>query len=129
MQSSNYSQHVDDPCGFVGDEVNVTAEEIFKPPCSSGPQAEQAWGSRLVVPDVSQTCDSCQASPLVDTVYTLHGTGNNARCRQLVDDLFPEAECGYPSCSFNGVYQPPVESAKFLVRSKSSFYCRPYLSQ
>ncbi|XP_032806767.1 ectonucleoside triphosphate diphosphohydrolase 8-like [Petromyzon marinus] len=48
--------------------------------------------------------------PAANTTVTLVGTGDAAQCLQAVRRIFNFSACdNNPECSFNGVYQPPVE--------------------
>ena len=41
------------------------------------------------------------------------GEGSYARCQELVTGLFDTSSCLYPSCSFNGAYQPPLPAKMY----------------
>jgi len=52
--------------------------------------------------------------------HTMVGTGNFDLCSQYqVEIMNVDAECKYSSCSFNGVYQPPLEGDFYAM---SGFY-------
>ena len=44
--------------------------------------------------------------PLVD--IEIRGAGNFQQCRQSIIQLFNTSYCPYSSCSFNGVFLPPL---------------------
>jgi len=46
---------------------------------------------------------------------TLRGSGNSSGCRALAKGLVPPTVCMMPPCSTQGVYQPQLNSSKFVV--------------
>ncbi|XP_064177295.1 ectonucleoside triphosphate diphosphohydrolase 1 isoform X4 [Anguilla rostrata] len=77
-----------DPCFHEGYSQTKTWESVTGSPCVSaqGPPASPPHGN-----------------------FTHLGTGNAALCRSAVRRLFNSSHCQWGRCSFNGVFQPPVE--------------------
>lgn len=85
VKDSQFSATVDNPCGPKGHQRNVTSNYLWAPPCVQGQDSKR-------------------------TSFTLKGTGNYILCAKQVDELFNFSSCrGNKSCSFDGVYQPPVQ--------------------
>ncbi|XP_076435217.1 ectonucleoside triphosphate diphosphohydrolase 8-like [Babylonia areolata] len=101
VEVANFTTNVSSPCSPKGLVVNITHGQLFNSPCISGEDAVLNYGRAIVTPDhIDQ-----------EVVYYLHGESNATECRALVTDfLFNlSAPCPYNgSCSFNGVFQPPV---------------------
>ncbi|XP_066521568.1 ectonucleoside triphosphate diphosphohydrolase 1 isoform X2 [Hoplias malabaricus] len=75
---------LEDPCFHSGYIVNKTFQSVFNSPCVKG-------------------------SNLPEKYFTHIGTGNWTACHEVVRKVFNESSCRYSTCSFNGVFQPPVE--------------------
>ncbi|XP_061087650.1 ectonucleoside triphosphate diphosphohydrolase 1 [Conger conger] len=67
---------------------------------------------------LNKTWDSVTGSPCVSSLgplsssrqsFTLQGTGNATLCQGAVKRIFNFSHCEWGHCSFNGVFQPPVE--------------------
>ncbi|XP_075435267.1 ectonucleoside triphosphate diphosphohydrolase 8-like [Ascaphus truei] len=72
-------------------------------------------------------CITSAATPTLVKQVTLEGTGDAAQCRALVKGILNFAGCPTPgSCSFDGVYQPPVVG-HFLAFSEY-FYTFDFLN-
>ncbi|XP_029467432.1 ectonucleoside triphosphate diphosphohydrolase 8-like isoform X2 [Rhinatrema bivittatum] len=57
----------------------------------------------------NSSCVSAPAKYNPNQNITLNGTGNPAECKNAIRQLFNFSACGSnKTCSFNGVYQPPV---------------------
>ncbi|XP_065183191.1 ectonucleoside triphosphate diphosphohydrolase 1-like isoform X1 [Sycon ciliatum] len=130
VQVANYSSVVEDPCGLRGDVVNVTGEFLWLPPCSSGHEAITAWGDILHKPDLSRLAKSAydrvnMLGAAEDANFQLLGTGNSSECRRLVDQMFDNTECTYPSCSFNGAYQPSLADNDFIAFAGYFYQAEP----
>ncbi|KAM6951410.1 ectonucleoside triphosphate diphosphohydrolase 1 [Aplochiton taeniatus] len=89
---------VEDPCFHPGYRVLKTYSELYNSPCVS---------------------DRKPLSPR--TNFTHQGTGEASECQAVVKRVFNFSQCAYSHCSFNGVYQPPLQgrfgafSAYFFV--------------
>jgi len=46
---------------------------------------------------------------------TLRGSGNSSGCRALAKGLIHPTVCMLPPCSMQGVYQPKIDSSRFIV--------------
>ncbi len=46
--------------------------------------------------------------------YSFQGESNGEMCEIQMKQLLPKPACPYDSCSFDGVYQPTLESSNFL---------------
>ncbi|XP_020626945.1 ectonucleoside triphosphate diphosphohydrolase 8-like [Orbicella faveolata] len=85
VKDSNFSATVDNPCGPKGHQRNVTSSYLWAPPCVTGQHSRS-------------------------TSFTLKGTGNYTLCAKQVDKLFNFSSCrGNSNCSFDDVYQPPIQ--------------------
>ncbi|XP_072335877.1 ectonucleoside triphosphate diphosphohydrolase 1 isoform X2 [Scyliorhinus torazame] len=83
------------PCFNSGYSQVINLTTFFNTPCTSGPQTT-----------THQT-------------VTLNGTGDSAQCSNYVKTIFNDSPCDWSSCSFDGIYQPPVQG-KFAAFS--AFY-------
>lgn len=85
------------PCYHSGYEGTLSLAPVFESPCVHAPTP----------PDLPQN-------------LTVEGTGNPRACISAIQDLFNFSSCeGQGNCSFNGVYQPPVQGIFYAF---SSFY-------
>ncbi|XP_076855560.1 ectonucleoside triphosphate diphosphohydrolase 1 [Brachyhypopomus gauderio] len=74
------------PCFHQGYTVTKTLQSVFNSPC---------------VVDLN----------LPQKNITLVGTGDWEGCREEVMKVFQKSQCNYSTCSFNGVFQPPVQGS------------------
>lgn len=75
---------VNDPCFHPGYSINKTFQSIFNSPCVTG----------LSLPKKN---------------FSHVGLGNGSACHAAVRNVFNASRCTYSTCSFNGIFQPPVE--------------------
>ncbi|XP_072523971.1 ectonucleoside triphosphate diphosphohydrolase 1 isoform X2 [Salminus brasiliensis] len=75
---------VEDPCFHPGYNVRKDFQSVFNSPCVKG----------LSVPEKE---------------FNHVGLGNGTACHAAVREVFNASRCTYSTCSFNGVFQPPVE--------------------
>ncbi|KAG8009215.1 Ectonucleoside triphosphate diphosphohydrolase 1 [Nibea albiflora] len=54
-------------------------------------------------------CVSNRKPQTAPTSFQLTGTGNYRECQKIVRSIFNFTTCKYSRCSFNGVFQPPVQ--------------------
>ncbi|CAI9550447.1 unnamed protein product [Staurois parvus] len=94
-------------------EVNTTSGNV-KNPCYPN-------GYKAIV-----TLSSVYNSPCVSTFpgdiganITVEGTGDPSECQMAIKNIFNFSECSNKSCSFNGIYQPPVHGKFYAF---SAFY-------
>ncbi|KAK7110246.1 ectonucleoside triphosphate diphosphohydrolase 8-like [Littorina saxatilis] len=113
VKAANFSTNVSNPCAPEGSALNVTHGSIFSSAC-----AQSTFGNMISPPD-----DMDQ-----DTVYNFYGESNATACRALVTEhLFNfSAHCNYTSCSFNGIYQPPLFGDYYAF--SSYFYLMEFLN-
>ncbi|XP_026866255.2 ectonucleoside triphosphate diphosphohydrolase 1 [Electrophorus electricus] len=74
---------LEDPCFHEGYNVTMTFQSVFNSPCVG----------RL---------------NLTQNTFTHVGLGKWSECHTVVRKVFQKSECKYSTCSFNGVFQPPV---------------------
>ncbi|XP_030630197.1 ectonucleoside triphosphate diphosphohydrolase 1 [Chanos chanos] len=74
-----------DACFHHGYKANKTLSSVFNTPCVS-----------------EKLADSPKS-------FIHWGTGDGVECQNAVRKVFNHSCCQYSTCSFNGVYQPPVE--------------------
>ncbi|XP_010895951.1 ectonucleoside triphosphate diphosphohydrolase 1 isoform X1 [Esox lucius] len=86
-------------------------------------QQTQAGASTLLDPCFNQgystnlSYSSVYSSPCITTQkplaagegFTHRGTGNALQCQEVVRRIFNFSGCTFSHCSFNGVYQPPLQ--------------------
>uniref|UniRef100_A0A8D0HAR3 Ectonucleoside triphosphate diphosphohydrolase 8 n=1 Tax=Sphenodon punctatus TaxID=8508 RepID=A0A8D0HAR3_SPHPU len=84
------------PCYPIGYLETIPATSIYSSPCTAQLQPGLSAASGNV---------------------TLAGTGNATQCRKALQKIFNFSACSHnQSCTFNGVYQPPV-SGEFMAFS------------
>ncbi|XP_075889616.1 ectonucleoside triphosphate diphosphohydrolase 1 isoform X2 [Nelusetta ayraudi] len=54
-------------------------------------------------------CVSALKPASLPASFTHTGTGNFQQCQERVKNIFNSSRCSYSQCSFNGVYQPPLQ--------------------
>ncbi|XP_032890126.1 ectonucleoside triphosphate diphosphohydrolase 1 isoform X4 [Amblyraja radiata] len=72
------------PCFNLGYEKSINVSDFFNSPCTPG--TARSWNQTLRVV----------------------GTGDSRQCGLQVRALLNHSACSWTSCSFNGLYQPPV---------------------
>ncbi|XP_030062530.1 ectonucleoside triphosphate diphosphohydrolase 8 isoform X2 [Microcaecilia unicolor] len=91
------SKFINHSCYPQGYQHNLSLASIYKSPCVSAPAAY----------NLTQN-------------ITLNGTGNLEECKNVIKELFNFSACGTSkTCTFNGVYQPPVHGQ---FHAFSAFY-------
>lgn len=75
-----------DPCFHQGYQRTISINNFFKNPCTSV-EKKQFPFSQLHI----------------------EGEGNYEKCRRNIQNLFNKTNCPYSSCSFNGIYLPPLQ--------------------
>ncbi|KAG9338356.1 hypothetical protein JZ751_025915, partial [Albula glossodonta] len=78
--------HLSDPCFHPGYRQEKSVDRVFGSPCVSTSLPRPTYAN-----------------------FTLNGTGNAALCQSNVKRIFNFSHCTWGRCSFNGVFQPPVE--------------------
>lgn len=86
-----------DPCFHPGYEAVQNYSAVYASPCVSGRRPRGAPVS-----------------------FAHRGTGSFAGCQKVLRSIFNFSSCSYSRCSFNGVFQPPLQG-QFGVR-------QPYLA-
>lgn len=77
---------VSDPCFHPGYSEAKDFSTVYKSPCVSDRQ------------------------PLTSATSFIHnGTGDAKQCLDVVKKIFNFSQCSFSHCSFNGVYQPPLQ--------------------
>ncbi|KAG8546956.1 hypothetical protein GDO81_029421 [Engystomops pustulosus] len=89
------SGNVQHPCYPKGYMANVSLSSVYNSPCI------------LTPPDNTEVS------------VTVEGTGDPTACQRSVREIFNLTACTNLSCSFNGVYQPPVYGKFYAF---SAFY-------
>lgn len=74
-----------DPCFHQGYQRIINISDFFKNPCTSDKKKELPF-SQLYI----------------------EGVGDYQKCRENIQTLFNKTNCPYSSCSFNGIYLPPL---------------------
>lgn len=74
-----------DPCFHQGYQRTINTSDLFKTPCTSAKKKQLPF-SQLYI----------------------QGEGNYQKCRRNIQELFNKTDCPYSSCSFNGIYLPPL---------------------
>ncbi|XP_009080561.1 PREDICTED: ectonucleoside triphosphate diphosphohydrolase 1 [Acanthisitta chloris] len=75
-----------DPCFHQGYQRTINLSNFFKNPCTSD-RRKQLPFSQLYI----------------------EGEGDYERCRRNIQKLFNKTDCPFSSCSFNGIYLPPLQ--------------------
>ncbi|XP_066436161.1 ectonucleoside triphosphate diphosphohydrolase 8 [Eleutherodactylus coqui] len=83
------------PCYPKGYSANVSLSSVYNSPC------------------VTTSPSDIEASVIVE------GSGNASECQRSVREIFNFSGCSHTSCSFNGIYQPPVHGPFYAF---SAFY-------
>lgn len=89
------SGNVQHPCYPKGYSTNVSLSSVYNSPCVNS------------------------SSVNIEANVTVEGIGDSSQCRLLVSEIFNFSACNNTTCSFNGVYQPPVYGEFYAF---SAFY-------
>ncbi|KAM5146834.1 ectonucleoside triphosphate diphosphohydrolase 8-like isoform 1-T2 [Mantella aurantiaca] len=105
VEGKELTQPVSVPCYPTGYQATITQDSLYDSPC---------------------TVKSASSSSLGQNI-TIHGTGNANQCQDLLKTIYDFNSCtGRESCSFNGVYQPPVVGNYFAF--SAFFYTFHFLN-
>ncbi|KAK7508685.1 hypothetical protein BaRGS_00000251 [Batillaria attramentaria] len=119
LKAANFSVNVSNPCSPKGKILNISRDEIFSSACVSGSDAEELFGFSIEPPQ-----------DLTEDTFFFNGESNATECEAVLSAaLFNFTETSpYPgnSCSFNGVYQPPVFGDFYAF--SSFFYLMEFLN-
>ncbi|XP_044162310.1 ectonucleoside triphosphate diphosphohydrolase 8-like [Bufo gargarizans] len=86
-QGKDLANPVSIPCYPKGYRENLNLQSLYNSPC---------------------TIKSAPSTPLTQTL-SVTGTGSATECYEIVKTIYNFSSCsGDPSCSFDGIYQPPV---------------------
>ncbi|NWS15151.1 ENTP1 diphosphohydrolase, partial [Pachyramphus minor] len=80
------SSSILDPCFHQGYQRTINISDFFKNPCTSDKKKQLPF-SQLYI----------------------EGEGDYQKCRENIQILFDKTNCPYSSCSFNGIYLPPLQ--------------------
>ncbi|NXK95041.1 ENTP1 diphosphohydrolase, partial [Formicarius rufipectus] len=75
-----------DPCFHQGYQRTINISGFFKNPCISDKKKQLPFSQ-----------------------LDIKGEGNYQKCRENIQKLFNKTNCPYSSCSFNGIYLPPLQ--------------------
>ena len=89
---------LEDPCFHPGYSEKKSVKNVFDTPCVHTINKED-----------------------MDKSFTHNGTGNFTECQSSIMKVFNFSQCTNSRCSFNGVYQPPIEGT-FGVRPISCLH-------
>ncbi|TEA38231.1 hypothetical protein DBR06_SOUSAS110080, partial [Sousa chinensis] len=104
LQASATNGTIRDPCFHSGYRRKMNMSDLYEAPCTRRFEATFPF---LPFPEVE-----------------IRGTGNYQQCRQSILQLFNTSYCPYSSCSFNGIFLPPLQG-NFGVRLWRSACCCP----
>ncbi|NXY84951.1 ENTP1 diphosphohydrolase, partial [Alcedo cyanopectus] len=86
VQASTSNSSIFDPCFHQGYRRTININDLFKNPCTSAKKKQFPF-SQLYI----------------------QGEGDYQKCRRNIQELFNKTNCPYSSCSFNGIYLPPLQ--------------------
>lgn len=92
-QAKAYALRLENPCWPQGFKHSFPMESIYGSPCVSTERPLNYFPTATV---------------------NMSGSGDPAQCMAHAESLFRFTGCTYSSCSFDGVFQPPVEG-NFIV--------------
>ncbi|XP_057306310.1 ectonucleoside triphosphate diphosphohydrolase 8-like [Hydractinia symbiolongicarpus] len=98
VERSNYTKNISNPCWLNGYNESVTPAALWLAPCSIKPKS-------VIFPMSNKT------------KFTFIGSGSPKECTDVVQRLFNKTDCQYSNCTFDGVYQPPIEGHNFMAYS------------
>ncbi|KAJ8379842.1 hypothetical protein SKAU_G00006200 [Synaphobranchus kaupii] len=97
LKMTNMSQPVYHPCYHQGYNLTLALGDLYNSPCTEKTGAFDPTN-----------------------LVTFSGSGDPGQCLKLVKTIFNFSDCSFPpDCSFNGVYQPPVNGNFFAF---SAYY-------
>uniref|UniRef100_A0A670YIE9 Ectonucleoside triphosphate diphosphohydrolase 2 n=1 Tax=Pseudonaja textilis TaxID=8673 RepID=A0A670YIE9_PSETE len=99
-----YALRLDNPCWPQGFKRSFPMESIYGSPCTRTERPPNYFPMAMV---------------------NMSGSGDPAQCLAHAESLFRFTDCPYSSCSFDGVFQPPVQG-NFIAFS-SFFYTVDFL--
>ncbi|XP_032088335.1 ectonucleoside triphosphate diphosphohydrolase 2-like [Thamnophis elegans] len=88
LKAKAYALRLENPCWPRGFERSFPMESIYESPCTT---SEKPPNSKL------------------NDMVNMRGSGDPAQCLAHAESLFRFTNCSYSSCSFDGVFQPPME--------------------
>ncbi|XP_063172180.1 ectonucleoside triphosphate diphosphohydrolase 2 [Candoia aspera] len=88
LKATGYALQVDNPCWPQGFRRSFSLESIYGSPCVSS-ERPPSYAPKAMV--------------------NMSGSGDAAQCLAHAESLFRFTGCPYSHCSFDGVFQPPVE--------------------
>jgi adenosinetriphosphatase len=88
----------------------LNTNQIFNSPCANGLLFNYTFNFTADLNSITK-----------NTNYSLQGQSNYESCKEDVNVLLPKTKCGFDKCSFDGVYQPPVDQSTFLVKKLNYF--------
>lgn len=92
-----------DPCAPHGAVFHKNIHYLYKPPCSLDLTDYASLDDDIILDFTKMPIN-----------ITFHGRFNATKCQIIVDNLFNKTDCSN-SCSFNGIFQPPLHG-KYTVR-------------
>ncbi|KAG8141926.1 hypothetical protein E2320_006581 [Naja naja] len=104
LKAKAYVLLLDNPCWPNGFKRSFSMESIYGSPCTRTEKPPNYFPMAMV---------------------NMSGSGDAAQCLAYAESLFQFTDCPYSSCSFNGVFQPPVEG-NFIAFS-AFFYTVDFL--
>lgn len=75
-----------DPCFHEGYQRTINLSDLFKNPCTSDKKKQFPFSQLFI-----------------------QGEGDYQKCRTNIQKLFNKTSCPHSSCSFNGIYLPPLQ--------------------
>ncbi|XP_010211413.1 PREDICTED: ectonucleoside triphosphate diphosphohydrolase 1 isoform X1 [Tinamus guttatus] len=75
-----------DPCFHQGYQRTINISDFFRNPCTSAEKKQLPFNQ-----------------------LHIQGEGDYQKCRRNIQNLFNKTNCPYSSCSFNGIYLPPLQ--------------------
>ncbi|XP_015682095.1 ectonucleoside triphosphate diphosphohydrolase 2 [Protobothrops mucrosquamatus] len=104
LKAKAYALRLENPCWPQGFKHSFPMESIYGSPCASTEKPLNYFPTATV---------------------NMSGSGDPAQCMAHAESLFRFTGCTYSSCSFDGVFQPPVEG-NFIAFS-AFFYTVDFL--
>ncbi|XP_070614546.1 ectonucleoside triphosphate diphosphohydrolase 2 [Erythrolamprus reginae] len=104
LKAKAYALRLDSPCWPQGFKQSFPMESVYGSPCVHPEKPPNYFPTAMV---------------------NMSGSGDPAQCLAHAESLFQFGGCSYSSCSFDGVFQPPVEG-EFIAFS-AFFYTVDFL--
>ena len=98
-----------DPCAPHGAIFRKNIHYLYKAPCSLG-----------LIDYANLNDDNLLDAAKMLINVTFIGKFNATKCQIVVDNLFNKTDCR-SSCSFNGIFQPPLHG-KYTVRKLNLYW-------